>query len=84
MRVLLDEDIPRPVRRILVGHDVRTTQQMGWAGYANGRLLQAAERAGFDVVITGDQNFVLQQNLTGLIVCFPYRERRRPLRGAQP
>jgi hypothetical protein len=65
MRILLDEDIPRPVRRLLAGHDVRTAQQMGWAGYANGRVLQAAERAGFEVPTTGDRNFVLQQNLTG-------------------
>jgi predicted nuclease of predicted toxin-antitoxin system len=65
MRILLDEDTPRGVRRMLPGHDVRTAREMGWAGYANGRLLNAAESAGFEVLVTADQNFVFQQNLTG-------------------
>jgi hypothetical protein len=35
------------------------------AGLKNGRLLDAAEAAGFDVLITVDQNIPDQQNLTG-------------------
>ena len=35
---------------------------MGWDRLANGDLLSAAEAAGFDVVITGDQNLFYQQN----------------------
>src|SRR5690242_11377366 len=65
MRILLDENIPRGVRRILTGHDVRTAPEMGWAGIANGQLLDEAEKAGFDALITSDQNFVFQQNLIG-------------------
>lgn len=65
MRILLDEDTPRGVRRILAGHNVRTSREMGWAGYANGRLLNVAESAGFEVLVTADQSFVFQQNLTG-------------------
>jgi len=30
----------------------------------NGELLQAAERAGFDLLLTTDQNLVYQPNLT--------------------
>jgi len=42
----------------------------------NGRLLEAAEAAGFDVVITVDQNIPDQQNLAGrwislVILCGP-------------
>jgi hypothetical protein len=65
MRILLDENTPRGVRRILTGHDVRTAPEMGWAAIANGQLLDEAEKAGFDAVITSDQNFVFQQNLLG-------------------
>ena len=65
MRILLDEDTPRPVRRILTGHDVRTVPEMGWNGYTNGQLLSEAERAGFEALITGDRSLPFQQNLTG-------------------
>ena len=46
------------------------------AGLKNGELLDAAEAAGFDVLITVDQNIPDQQNLTGrrislVILCGP-------------
>ena len=65
MRILLDENTPRPLRGILTGHDVHTVPEMGWAVYLNGRLLDEAEKAGFEALITGDQNFAFQQNLAG-------------------
>jgi alkanesulfonate monooxygenase SsuD/methylene tetrahydromethanopterin reductase-like flavin-dependent oxidoreductase (luciferase family) len=37
---------------------------MGWDELVNGDLIKAAESAGFDVMVTGDQNLVYQQNLT--------------------
>ncbi len=65
MRILLDENTPRGVRRILTGHEVRTAPEMGWAAYSNGQLLGEAEKAAFDALLTCDQNVVFQQNLTG-------------------
>jgi hypothetical protein len=65
MRILLDENTPRGVRGILSGHDVRTVPEMGWSAYTNGQLLDEAEKAGFDAIVTCDQNIVTQQNLTG-------------------
>jgi hypothetical protein len=53
------------LRRILAGHDVRTAPEMGWARYSNGQLLDEAEKAGFEALITGDRSFPHQQNLTG-------------------
>jgi hypothetical protein len=38
---------------------------MGWAAIANGLLLDAAEKAGFDILVTSDQNLGFQQNLAG-------------------
>ena len=70
MRVLLDEQLPRQLARELVGHDVRTVQQQGWAGLKNGELLQRAAGAGDEGFITADQNIEFQQNLarSGLFV----------------
>ena len=62
MRVLLDECVPRPFRRELPGHDVRTIQEMDWAGKKNGELLALMVADGFDVLLTVDQNLRFQQH----------------------
>jgi hypothetical protein len=36
---------------------------MGWEGLTNGELLNEAEKAGFDVLLTTDKNIRYQQNL---------------------
>ena len=64
MRVLLDESLPRALVPLLVGHDVQTVQDRGWAGMKNGALLASAE-LDFDVFLTADRNVPHQQNLTG-------------------
>lgn len=58
----------RPLRaaaiwRILVGCTVSTAAERGWAQLTNGELLDAAQVAGFDVLITADKNLRYQQNL---------------------
>ncbi len=70
MRILLDEQLPRQLAPYFVGHDVRTTQEQGWAGLKNGALLRQALAAGFAVFVTGDKNLEFQQNLhtSGLFV----------------
>src|SRR5262245_25426471 len=65
MRIVFDQGTPVPLRRELVGHIVTTAYEQGWATLANGALLDAAEGAGYDVLITTDQNLRYQQNLTG-------------------
>ncbi len=62
MRVLLDECLPRKLKRHLAGHAVSTVPEMGWAGISNGALLILME-PGFDVFITIDGNMEYQQNL---------------------
>ena len=66
MKVLLDECVPKRLGRLLAGHDVRTAPQMGWSGVRNGRLLDFARAAGFDVVLTVDRNMEHQQNPAAL------------------
>lgn len=63
MRILPDECVPRPLRRELPAHDVRTIQEMGWAGKKNGELLALMAGAGFEVLLTVDQNLRHQQDL---------------------
>ena len=62
MKVLLDECVPRKLRRELPEHEVFTVTGRGWSGIKNGKLLALAE-AEFDVFLTVDQNLKYQQNL---------------------
>ena len=62
MRILLDESLPRKFAFELVGHQVQTVPQMGWAHKKNGELLRLAQAA-FDVFIIIDRGLVHQQNL---------------------
>jgi hypothetical protein len=39
--------------------------QMGWDQLGNGALIDAAEAAGFDIMVTADRNIRHQQNLSG-------------------
>lgn len=65
MKVLFDVNMPRPLRRELPGHEVVTAQAMGWGELGNGDLIDAAERGGFDALVTADRNLRYQQNLAG-------------------
>ena len=67
MRLLLDESVPRRLRRYLPAHEVRTVVEMGWGGVKNGDLLALAARD-FDAFITVDKNLPYQQNLQTLPV----------------
>jgi len=63
VRVLLDECLPRRLKGELVGHDVRTAPEMGWASKTNGELLTLAVGK-FDVFLTADRNLSYQQDLS--------------------
>jgi len=65
MRVLFDHGTPRSITRWLSGHTVVEALARGWDRLSNGELLQAAEDAGFDVLLTTDKNIQYQQNLKG-------------------
>jgi predicted nuclease of predicted toxin-antitoxin system len=52
MRILLDECVPRQLRKYLAGHDVATVASSGW-GIKNGRLLDLARE--FLVVHVSDK-----------------------------
>ena len=62
MRILLDECLPRKLKRSIVGHDVATVQERGWSSKKNGELLRLMDGT-VDVFLTSDQNLRYQQNL---------------------
>ena len=64
MRILFDQGTPLPLRRTLSAHEVETTWQRGWSKLSNGDLFTVAEAAGFDLLVTTDQNLRHQQNLS--------------------
>lgn len=63
MRILFDQGTPVPLRGFLHPHPVDTAAELGWSTLTNGNLISAAEREGFDVIITTDQSLKYQQNL---------------------
>jgi hypothetical protein len=65
MRILFDHGTPRGIARALSEHTILTAYAQSWDRLNNGALLQAAEDAAVDVLLTTDQNMRYQQNLTG-------------------
>ena len=64
MKILLDECVPSPLRKLLAGHEYHTAHEMGWKSIRNGELLALAEGK-FDLFITADQGLAYEQNLRG-------------------
>lgn len=60
--MLLDQGTPVPLRALLVRHEVVTVYELGWSRLQNGELLREAELAGYEALITTDQNLRYQQN----------------------
>ena len=87
MRVLLDECLPRRLKRELVGHDARTAPEMGWASKRNGELLALAVGQ-FEVFLTADRNLSYQQDLSAfeiaIVVLVARSNRLEDLRPLMP
>lgn len=64
-RVVLDECLPRQFGKLFPGHEVLTVRQLGFAGFKNGRLLEALSGR-CHAFITVDSNLSYQQNLPAL------------------
>lgn len=64
MKILFDECMPQPLRRLLASFEISTAQEMGWGRVKNGELLKRAEGV-FDAFVTSDQQLKYQQNLKG-------------------
>lgn len=71
MKILIDECLPRKLKRELASHDVQTVPEAGWAGKKNGELLELMSGI-YEVFITVDSNMqyqhVLEQAHVGFIL----------------
>ena len=76
MRVLLDENVDRRLRRSFdSGHDILTVVERGWSGKGNGELLDLAQKE-FDAFVTTDKGIPHQQNLVRLTLTIVLLEAR--------
>ncbi len=64
MKILLDHNLDRRLKKHLTEYETTTTQEQCWADVLNGELLTLAEENGFDVLLTADTNIKSQQNLS--------------------
>lgn len=67
MRVLLDECVPKRLKRELLDHEVSTVVEMGWSGVKNGKLLSLAAGK-FDCFLTVDAKIENEQHLPSIPV----------------
>ena len=88
MRLLLDECVPRPLKRELPGHEVSTVGEQGWSGKRNSELLKLVLAQGFEGFLTVDQNLEFQQNVAAsgiaVVVVVARTNRLKELRPLAP
>jgi hypothetical protein len=65
MLILFDHGTPKGLAGALPGHTIITAQARGWDKLNNGGLLNAAEQAEVDLLLTTDRRIRYQQNLAG-------------------
>ena len=63
MKILFDNGTPKPIAACLTGHEITYARLIGWHKMGNGELIQQAEEAGYDVLLSTDKNIRYQQNL---------------------
>ncbi len=62
MKVLLDGCVPERLRLHIPEHEVRSTRYAGFSGRKNGKLLRMVCKAGYEVLVTVDQELPFQQS----------------------
>jgi predicted nuclease of predicted toxin-antitoxin system len=68
MKLLLDECLPVDFRHSLPEHDAHTAEWAGLKGLKNGELFRSAQEAGYQVLLTVDQNIPHQQPNEGMTI----------------
>jgi hypothetical protein len=63
MRILFDNGTPDPLALFLKVHTVTLARTASWDRLPDRELLDTAEEAGFDLLLTTDKNIAAQQNL---------------------
>jgi len=63
MLILFDHGTPKGLIRALPGHTIITAQSKGWDRLNNGALLNAAEEAALDLLLTTDRIIGISRTL---------------------
>jgi len=62
MRLLLDENLPKRLKKDFPDQEIYTVRDKGWNGIKNGQLLQLMSEEDFNALLTFDKNLQHQQN----------------------
>ncbi len=62
MKLLLDENLPKRLKKDFANFEIFTVRDKGWNSKKNGELLELMLAENFNVLITFDQNLEHQQN----------------------
>jgi len=62
MRLPLDENLPKRLKKEFSEHEIYTASDKGWTGVSNGKLLELLVQNKFDALLTFDRNLQYQQN----------------------
>lgn len=62
MKLLLDENLPKRLKRDFSEHEIYTVRDRGWNGITNGELLRLMIGESFEAFFTFDKNLQHQQN----------------------
>lgn len=69
MKVLLDENLPKRLKRAFQEYEIYTVRDKGWNGIRNGDLPRLMLETEFEVLITFDKNLRHQQNFDRYPLC---------------
>lgn len=64
MRILFDHGTPSGLAAAFLGNEGTEARDRGWDRVSNGELLNLADEAGFDLLLTTDKRIRYQQNLS--------------------
>ncbi len=62
MRLLLDENLPKRLKKDFPNQEIYTVSDKGWNGIKNGQLLQLMSEQDFGALLTFDKNLQHQHN----------------------
>jgi predicted nuclease of predicted toxin-antitoxin system len=62
MRLLLDENLPKRLKKDFPNQKIYTVRDKGWNGIKNGQLLQLMSEEDFNALLTFDKNLQHQHN----------------------
>jgi len=62
MKLLLDENLPKRLKKDFSEHEIYTVRDKSWNGILNGELMELMIADGFDALLTFDKNLRYQQN----------------------